>query len=98
MDPNSKLCFEKGELLSDSTHYRQLIGRLLYLTISRPDICFVVHKLSQFVVKPRVPHLQAVHMLLRYIKGSSAQEVFLSTSTSFQLKGFSDEIVLLVQT
>lgn len=72
MDPNSKLSSEQGELLADPTHYRQLIGRLLYLTISMPDICFAVHKLSQFVAKPRAPHLQAAQLLLRYIKGSPA--------------------------
>ena len=57
MDPYVKLSNEDGELLSDIYQYRRLIGRLLYLTISRPDIAFAVNKLSQFVSKARVPHL-----------------------------------------
>lgn len=90
IDPHIKLSSSEGVLLDDTTEYRRLIGRLLYLTISRPDITFAVHKLSQFVASPRKPHLAAVHTLLRYIKGCSAQGVFLSVTSSFQLQAFSD--------
>lgn len=57
MDPRTRLSSEDVELLPDSGQYRRLIGRLLYLTLSRPDINFGVHKLSQFVAQPRVSHL-----------------------------------------
>ena len=63
---------------------------MLYLTLSRPDITFVVHRLSQFVSKPRVPHLTAAHHLLRYLKARPGQGLFFPTSSSLQLRAFSD--------
>lgn len=46
MDPKLHLSANEGELIPDASQYRRLIARLLYLTVSRPDIAFVVHKLS----------------------------------------------------
>lgn len=90
MDPHNKLSVSDGPLLTDSSVYRRLIGQLLYLTIFRPDITFVVHKLSQFMAQPRKPHLAAVHYLLRYLKGTVGQGVLLQSSSSFQLRAFTD--------
>lgn len=47
MDPTQKLDKSSGDLLPDSTSYRRLVGRLLYLTHTRPDICYAVGRLSQ---------------------------------------------------
>ena len=90
MDPKMQLTATDGDVLTDISQYRRLIGRLLYLTLSRPDITFAVHKLSQFLAQPRVPHLQAAHHLLRYLKSSPGQGLFFSSSSSLQLKAFSD--------
>lgn len=90
MEPRLRLSSSEGELLTDVSQYRRLIGRLLYLTLSRPDIVFAVHKLSQFVSKPRIPHLQAVHHLLRYIKSAPGQGVFFPANTSLHIRAFSD--------
>ena len=65
-----KLMVTKGELIVDPSLFRCMIGRLMYLTISRPDINFAVSKLSQYISDLRVPHEQALHHLLRYIKGN----------------------------
>ncbi|XP_061366238.1 uncharacterized mitochondrial protein AtMg00810-like [Gastrolobium bilobum] len=90
MDPRLQLNAKDGELLTDPSQFRRLIGRLLYLTLSRPDITFAVHKLSQFMSQPRTTHLQAAHHLLRYLKGRPGQGVLFSSSSSMQLKAFSD--------
>ncbi|XP_068655247.1 uncharacterized protein [Aristolochia californica] len=58
MDPKLHLTATDSDLLPDITHYRWLVGKLLYLTLSRPDITFAIHKLTQFVAQPRLPHLQ----------------------------------------
>ncbi|KAL4369197.1 hypothetical protein GQ457_05G002750 [Hibiscus cannabinus] len=88
--PSQKLSLHDGELLHDSQLYRRLIGRLLYLTHTRPDIAYTVHHLSHFVASPRQPHLLAVHHLLSYIKGTHGLGIFFSSSSNLQLSDFVD--------
>ncbi|XP_021897495.1 uncharacterized protein LOC110814369 [Carica papaya] len=90
MDPNIKMFKDDGELLSDITSYRRLIGKLLYLTISRPDICYSVNRLSQFLATPRTSHLQAALRILQYIKRTPGQGLFFPSSSAIQIKAFSD--------
>jgi hypothetical protein len=90
MDPNVKFSKDSGQLLADPTSYRRLVGRLLYLTLGRPDISFAVQVLSQFMDKPRAPHLDAATQVLRYIKTSPAQGMFFPVISSLQLKAFCD--------
>ncbi|KAL7617822.1 hypothetical protein Lser_V15G02568 [Lactuca serriola] len=89
MDPKLKSSNFEGDPITDPSQYRRLIGRLLYLTITRPNISYAVNRLSQFVTTQRQPHLQAVHHLLRYIKHNLSQGLFFSTRPSLQLKAFS---------
>ncbi|PON75489.1 hypothetical protein PanWU01x14_041140, partial [Parasponia andersonii] len=85
MDPKLKLSATDGDLLPDASTYRRLIGRLLSLTLPCPDITFVVHKLSQFLSRPCLPHLLVAHHLLRYLKYLLVEAYF-----SLQVKAFSD--------
>lgn len=48
--------------------YRCLIGRLIYLTVTRPDISYAVQVLSQFITKPKHDHLQAAYRMVHYLK------------------------------
>ena len=72
------------------TAYQRLIGRLLYLTTTRPDICFVVQVLSQFMQKPKVSHWEAALRLVRYIKGCPGQGILLSSEDSNEMEAFCD--------
>lgn len=67
MDSCVKLQQTTGELLADPSSYRRLVGKLLYLIVSRPDIMFVMHKLSQYVANLRQSHMVVVHTLLHYL-------------------------------
>ena len=59
MHQNIKLSKLEGSLMLDPTVFRKLTGRLMYLTLTRPDIVFAEHKLSQFMEQPREPHYKA---------------------------------------
>lgn len=70
MVPGTKLSLnEEGEPV-DETLYKQIIGSLMYLTTTRPDLQFSVSLLSRFMSKPNQTHLQAVKRVLRYLKGT----------------------------
>ncbi|XP_060960600.1 uncharacterized mitochondrial protein AtMg00810-like [Cannabis sativa] len=88
MEPNNKLSSDLGEILPNPTSYRSLIGKLIYLTITRPDITFVVNKLSQFMTTPRLPHLHAAHSVLQYIKGTPGQGLFFYSNTPPHLTAY----------
>ncbi|XP_019163072.1 PREDICTED: uncharacterized protein LOC109159415 [Ipomoea nil] len=90
MIQTAKLSQDSGAPLEDNSQYRRLIGKLLYLTITRPDICFAVQQLSQFLDKPTTDHLQAAHRILRYVKNSPGQGLFFPANSSLKLRGFAD--------
>ncbi|XP_019056420.1 PREDICTED: uncharacterized protein LOC109116082 [Tarenaya hassleriana] len=90
LDPAIRLSKNSGDPLSDITGYRRLIGRLLYLTITRPDIAYVVHKLSQYLSCPTSAHLSAAQRVVRYLKSNPGQGVFYSVTSSLCLNAFAD--------
>ena len=75
IDPNVKLVPGQGEPLRDPWRYRRLVGRLNYLTITRPNISFPVSVVSQFLQSPCDSHWDAMIRILRYIKGAPGQGV-----------------------
>lgn len=60
-------------LLSDPASYHRMIGRLLYLTITRPNLSYAVQTLSQFMYDPYIMHLQALERVLMYLKATPGQ-------------------------
>ena len=90
MEQHLRLSKDEGELIDDPLQYRRLIGKLMYLTLTRPNICYAVNRLSQFLSKPRHPHTVAALRVLQYIKGAPGQGLFFSANSDFQLKAFCD--------
>ena len=82
MEANLRLSLEEGELIDNPSSYRRMIGKLLYLTITRPYISFSVNRLSQFLANPRAPHLKAAQRVLQYIKQSPGQGLFFPASSN----------------
>jgi len=87
---NCKLTPASGVPLPDPTVYRTYIGKLNFLTNTRPDISFAVQTLSQFMQSPTSSHMSALEHLLRYISGTSGQGLLLRGSDSLNLHAYSD--------
>ena len=89
-DSSLKLHDSDSPLYLDESAFRRLIGRLLYLTTTRPDIAFAVQQLSQFVSRPQIIHFQAATCVLKYLKSCPAKGLFLSANSPLKLYGFAD--------
>ncbi|GJR18465.1 putative ribonuclease H-like domain-containing protein [Tanacetum coccineum] len=70
--------------------YRSMIGSLMYLTASRPDIMFAVCACSRFQVTPKTSHLNAVKRIFRYLKGKPKLGLWYPRVSSFDLEAYSD--------
>ncbi|KAD4981808.1 hypothetical protein E3N88_18479 [Mikania micrantha] len=80
---------EKGELI-DATLYRGMIGSLMYLTASRPDIMFATCLCARYQSKPRVSHLITVKRIMRYLKGTPELGLWYPNDDNFELTAYSD--------
>ncbi|KAL5709658.1 hypothetical protein ACHQM5_020322 [Ranunculus cassubicifolius] len=79
-----------GEILPDATLYCTIVGSLVYLTITRPDIAYDVHIVSQFVASPTTVHWAAVLRILRYLRGTLHQSLLLPSTSTLELRAYSD--------
>ena len=85
----TKLDPEQG-LKVDITNYRGMIGSLLYLTASRPDIMYATCLCARFQANPREPHLIVVKRIFRYLKGTPSLGLWYARESDFSLCGYSD--------
>ncbi|CAM8905397.1 unnamed protein product [Rhodiola kirilowii] len=90
MDSKHSVSTSTSALLDDPTSYRRLVGKLIYLNVTRPDLSYSVHVLSQFMGSPRHDHLQAALRVLRYIKAAPAQSIFFQAKSPLHLETFCD--------
>lgn len=90
MEQNLHLSKESRIPLSDPTPYYRLIGQLLYLSITLPDLSYNFHILNQFMDCPTDIHLAVAYKVLCYIKVVSGQCLFFSSSSSFALRAYYD--------
>ncbi|TYK10332.1 Retrovirus-related Pol polyprotein from transposon TNT 1-94 [Cucumis melo var. makuwa] len=90
LDPNVHLTPYDGVPLENVSLYRQLVGSLIYLTVTHPDIAYVVHIVSQFMAAPRTIHFTVVLRILRYVKGTLGHGLQFSSQSSLVLSGYFD--------
>jgi hypothetical protein len=81
MELNVHLVATDGEPLEDPTRYRHIVGSLVYLDVTRPDISYSVHILSQFVLAPTQIHYSHLLRVLRYIHGTISHRLFFPCSS-----------------
>ena len=74
----------------DKKRYQRLVGRLIYLSHTRPDIAFAVSLVSQHMHSPKEAHLQAVYRILRYLKNSPGKGLFFQKNASKDVEIFTD--------
>jgi hypothetical protein len=87
---NGRLNLQDGEPLRDPTLYRHLVGSLVYLTVTRPNISYAVHQVSQFMATPRSTHFSAVLRILRYLKETLFHKLHFSSQSPLDLHAYTD--------
>ncbi|XP_057490936.1 uncharacterized mitochondrial protein AtMg00810-like [Actinidia eriantha] len=90
LENNVRFKATNGESLSDPTLYRQLVGSLIYLTVTRPDIFHAVYIVSQFMSAPKSTHYAVTLQILRYIKDIIFHGIHFSSRSSLTLHAYSD--------
>ena len=88
IDP--QICTRSGGPLRDPKRYRRLVGKLNYLTITRPDISFLMSVVSPFLQSPCDSQWDFAVRILRYVKGTPSQGVLYENRDHTQIVGYSD--------
>ncbi|XP_041999826.1 uncharacterized mitochondrial protein AtMg00240-like [Salvia splendens] len=90
MVPNHGLKIEEGAKLADREKYQRLVGKLIYLSHTRPDITYAVGIVSQFMHKPQEDHMEAALKIVRYLKGTVGYGVLLEKGGDLKVHGYID--------
>ncbi|KAM0029839.1 putative RNA-directed DNA polymerase [Helianthus debilis subsp. tardiflorus] len=90
MNANDKLQREDGGAAADEFMFRSLVGGLIYLTHTRPDITFAVGVVSRYMHKPSVHHMGAARRILRYIAGTMNMGLWYERAEHVILVGYTD--------
>nr|GEZ63459.1 uncharacterized mitochondrial protein AtMg00810-like [Tanacetum cinerariifolium] len=90
MEIKDKLDLDHNGTLVDATKYRSMIGALMYLTSSRPDIVHATCLCARYQAKPNEKHLKEVKRIFHYLRGTVNTGLWYTKDSSFELTGFSD--------
>lgn len=90
MERNLHLHEDKIDLQHNLTYYKSLVGKLVYITITRDNITFAVNMLSQFMHEPTQLHLDVALKLLRYMKGASRMRLLYRNNSCFTIQVYCD--------
>jgi len=81
---------EDSKPFHDPKLYRKLVGKLIYLTITRPDVCFAVNQVSQHMQVPKEHHWRMVERILMYLNGTTGLGVWMGCNKSTEVVGYCD--------
>jgi hypothetical protein len=88
--PSFKLTKDEEGIKVDSTLYKQIVGSLMYLTATRPDLMFIVSLISRYMESPAESHLLAAKRVLKYIKGMTNFRIFYKKGGNAEFFGYMD--------
>ncbi|WVZ15866.1 hypothetical protein V8G54_013432 [Vigna mungo] len=89
LEPNIKLG-NAEDVAVEKEMYQRLVGRLIYLSHTRPDIAYAVSLISQFMHSPKETHLQAAHRILQYLKGTPGRGILFKRNGNVKLEAYTD--------
>jgi hypothetical protein len=89
IEQNHKLCTQSGDPV-DKQRYQRLVGHLIYLCHTRPDITYAVSVVSRFMHDPKSGHLDAVYQILRYLKSSPGKGLWFKRNDHLNVEGYCD--------
>ncbi|KAJ0603580.1 putative RNA-directed DNA polymerase [Helianthus annuus] len=87
---NQKLYMEENAKLANKGEYQRIVGKLIYLSHTRPDIAYAVGVVSQFMHQPQVTHMEAVWRIIRYLKGTPGHGVLFKTNGHLETQVYTD--------
>lgn len=90
VDLQSKLSIDDGEPIDNPTYYRSVAGALQYLTFTGPDISYAAHQICLYMHQPRVPHLNALKRIIRYLQGTLHYGIQMTKGCLDSLTAYSD--------
>jgi hypothetical protein len=89
IDKNHQTCAEIGDHV-DREKYQMVVGQLIYLCHTRPDIAYAVSVVSRYMHDHRTRHLEVVYQILRYLKGTPGKGLWFRTNQHLHLEGYCD--------
>jgi hypothetical protein len=87
---NHRLGEYPDQVPTDKGRYQRLVGKLIYLSHTRPDIAYAVSVVSQFMHNPSEDHMDAVIRILRYLKASPGKGLMFSKNSHLEINGYTD--------
>ncbi|XP_071713244.1 uncharacterized mitochondrial protein AtMg00810-like [Rutidosis leptorrhynchoides] len=88
--PNQKLFIENGAQLANQEEYQKIVGKLIYLSHTRPDLAYSGEVVSQFLHEPQVHHMEAVWKIIRYLKGTAGHGVLFKNNGHLKTQIYTD--------
>ena len=90
IEQNHKLYYCLSEAPTDKARYQKLMGKLIYLSHTRPDIAYAVNVVSQFMHDPQKSHMEAVECILKYLEYAPGKGLFFKKHNHLRIDGYSD--------
>ncbi|XP_060186716.1 uncharacterized mitochondrial protein AtMg00810-like [Lycium barbarum] len=87
---SKKTACEEDEVLQDQSAHQRIIGKLLYLTVTRPNISYSVQNLSEFLQQPKRSYMEAHLRIIRYIKSHPGKGILLSSNRQDTITAYYD--------